>query len=92
MPESECSAFFPRENTFFFYFLLLEFELKAYTLSHSISSFFVMAFSQDSISQTVCQGWLRAEILPISPPERHGHPVKLSLSPFPFYQMIIYVG
>jgi hypothetical protein len=43
--------------TCFFFFSVLGFELKAYTLSHSTSPFFVcvMGFFQDRVSQTICQ-------------------------------------
>jgi hypothetical protein len=46
-----------RQNSKFFFFSVLGFELKAYTLSHSTSPFFVcvMGFFQDRVSQTICQ-------------------------------------
>jgi hypothetical protein len=44
----------------------LEFELRAYTLSHSTSSFFVMVIFQDRVSRTICLGWLSTTILLIS--------------------------
>jgi hypothetical protein len=47
---------------------VLEFELRAYTLSHSTSPFFDRLF-QDRVSQIVCPGWLQTMIFQISPPE-----------------------
>jgi hypothetical protein len=46
-----CSSFF-----LFLFFVVLEFELGAYMLSHSTSSFFVMDFFQDRVLQTICSG------------------------------------
>jgi hypothetical protein len=44
---------------FFFFFAILGFELGAYTLSHSASLIFVMAFFfRNRVSQTICLGWL----------------------------------
>jgi hypothetical protein len=40
-------------------------ELKAYTLSHSTSPFYVSYF-QDKFSQTISPGWLQIAILLIS--------------------------
>jgi hypothetical protein len=45
---------------FFFFFAVLVFKLRAYTLSHSISPF------QDRVSGTICPGWLQTAILLIS--------------------------
>jgi hypothetical protein len=39
---------------------------RAYTLSHSTSSFFVMGFFQDRVLRTICPGWLLTTILLIS--------------------------
>jgi hypothetical protein len=41
-----------------FFFVVLGFELRAYTLSHSISPFFVKGFFQDRVSRAICLGWL----------------------------------
>jgi hypothetical protein len=39
--------------------VVLRLELRAYTLSYSISPFiFVMGFFQARVSQTICLGWL----------------------------------
>jgi hypothetical protein len=57
---------------FFFFFLsVLLFELRANTLSHSTSPFFVMGFFcggifWDRVLQTICLGWLWTVILQIS--------------------------
>jgi hypothetical protein len=37
-------------------FAVLGFEPRAYTLNHSASSFFVMGFVQDRVSQSICLG------------------------------------
>jgi hypothetical protein len=42
--------------TFFFFFVVLGFELGAYILNHSISSFFVIGFFE-IVSQTICPGF-----------------------------------
>jgi hypothetical protein len=52
-------------SAFFFFFFSLGFELRAYTLSHSTSPFFVIFFL-DRVSQTICPGWLQTTILLIS--------------------------
>jgi hypothetical protein len=49
-----------------FFFSVLGFELKAYTLSHSISPFFCDCFFLDRVSKTICPSWLRTAILLIS--------------------------
>jgi hypothetical protein len=52
---------------FFFFFAVLRLELRAYTLSYSISPFiFVMGFFQARVSQTICLGWLWTSIPLIS--------------------------
>jgi hypothetical protein len=48
----------------FFFGGVLGFELRAYTLSHSISPFFF--FNRDRVSWTICSGWLQTSILLIS--------------------------
>jgi hypothetical protein len=50
---------------FFCFFAVLGFELRAYTLSHSISPFLWRVF-QDRVSQIICLGWLWTTILLIS--------------------------
>jgi hypothetical protein len=51
----------------FFFFLVLGFELRAYTLSHSTTVlFFCVGFFQDRFLRTVCLGWLQIAILLIS--------------------------
>jgi hypothetical protein len=63
----------PFYYAFFLFFLSfsliggLGFELKAYTLSHSTSPFFVMDFFQNRVSPTICLGWPRTTILSLSP-------------------------
>jgi hypothetical protein len=47
------------------FFSVLELELRAFTLSHSISPFLWRVF-QDRVLQTVCLGWFRTTILHIS--------------------------
>jgi hypothetical protein len=49
----------------FFVCVVLGFELRTYTLSHSTSSF-LWFFFQDRVSWTICPGWLRTMILLIS--------------------------
>jgi hypothetical protein len=39
-------------------FSVLGFELKAFTLSHSTSPFFVMVFYEIGARGTICLGWL----------------------------------
>jgi hypothetical protein len=46
--------------------VVLGFELRAYTLSHTTSPFYVMGFFQNRVSQTIFQGWLQTTILLIS--------------------------
>jgi hypothetical protein len=46
---------------FFFFFAVLEFDLRAFTLDHSTSPFFVKG-----THELFAQGWLRTPILPIS--------------------------
>jgi hypothetical protein len=48
-----------------FVFFVPGLELRAYTLSHSTSPFYVKYF-WDRVSQTICPGWLQAAILLIS--------------------------
>jgi hypothetical protein len=43
---------------FFFFFEVLGFELRAYTLSHYHQPIFVMGFFQGRVSQAICLGWL----------------------------------
>jgi hypothetical protein len=50
---------------FFFFFSVPGLELRAYTLSHSTSSFCVRYF-WDRVLITICPGWLRAVIFLIS--------------------------
>jgi hypothetical protein len=50
----------------FFFSEVLGFELRAYTLSHSISPIFVMDFFQDGVLRTTCQGWRPTLIFLIS--------------------------
>jgi hypothetical protein len=45
--------------------LILGFELRADTLSHSTNPF-LLWFFWDRVSWTICPGWLRIEIFPIS--------------------------
>jgi hypothetical protein len=52
-------------NTTDFFFLVLELELRAFTLSHSTSPFCDWFF-QDRILWTICTGWFWTGILPIS--------------------------
>jgi hypothetical protein len=49
-----------------FIFVVLGFELWAYTLRHSTSPFFVKGVFQDRVSQTICLCWLQTVILLIS--------------------------
>jgi hypothetical protein len=49
----------------FFFFAVLAFEPRAYTLSHSASPF-CTGYFQDRVSQTICPGWLWTKILLIS--------------------------
>jgi hypothetical protein len=46
--------------------VVLGFELRAYTLSHSIRTFFVMGFFEIESHKLFPQGWLRTSILLIS--------------------------
>jgi hypothetical protein len=43
--------YFVSETGLYYYFAVLRFELKAYTLSQSTSPFLVMSFSQDRVWQ-----------------------------------------
>jgi hypothetical protein len=52
--------------TLIFFFVVLELELRAYTLSHSTSSSFYDGFFLDRVPRTICLGWLRTAILLIS--------------------------
>jgi hypothetical protein len=54
---------FPLAFNFFFFFVMLQLELRAYNLSHSTIPFFVKGL--DRVSQT-CPGWLQIVILLIS--------------------------
>jgi hypothetical protein len=63
--------------------VVLGLELRAYTLSHSTSPFFVCYF-QDRVSQTICPGWLRTTVLLIAASQvariigvSHWHPALL---------------
>jgi hypothetical protein len=49
-----------------FSFVALGFELRAYALSHSTSSFFCDGFFLDRVFWTICQGWLWTWILLLS--------------------------
>jgi hypothetical protein len=49
----------------FFFFLVLGFELRVYTLSHSTGPF-CGGFFQDRVSRTICPSWLQIAILLIS--------------------------
>jgi hypothetical protein len=53
------------ERTYFF-FSVLGFELRAYSLSHSTSTLCDGFFKQGRVSGTICLGWLRTSILLIS--------------------------
>jgi hypothetical protein len=44
---------------YFFFFVVLGLEFRAFTLSHSTSPTFCDRVCQDSISQTICLGWLQ---------------------------------
>jgi hypothetical protein len=50
----------------FFFFVVLELELRTSTLRHSTSPFFVMGFFQDRVLWTICSGWLWNIILLVS--------------------------
>jgi hypothetical protein len=55
------------DATFFFFFVVTGLELRAYTLSHSTSPFYVcVRYFQDRVSRTICSGWLWTLILLIS--------------------------
>jgi hypothetical protein len=58
--EGEVSLFYYLFIYLFIYlFAVVGFELRAYTLSHSTSPFFVVGcFFQDRVSWTTCQSWL----------------------------------
>jgi hypothetical protein len=47
----------------FFFLLIPGLELRAYTLNHSTSPFFVNDFFQDGVWQTICLGWIQTAIL-----------------------------
>jgi hypothetical protein len=49
----------------FFFFAVLEFDLRGYTLSQSTSPIFVKGF-QDRVSRTICPGWLQTAIFLLS--------------------------
>jgi hypothetical protein len=51
---------------FFFFFVVLGLELRAYTLSCFTSPIFVMGFFEIRVSKTICLGCLRTVILLIS--------------------------
>jgi hypothetical protein len=53
-------------TVFFFFFPVLGIELRAYTLSHSTSPFFVMGFFKIRIWELFCRGWPQAMILLVS--------------------------
>jgi hypothetical protein len=48
------------------FFVVLGFELRAYTLSHSTTQFFVKSFFKIGSHRTICPGWLQTMILLIS--------------------------
>jgi hypothetical protein len=48
------------------FFVVLEFELRAYNLSHSTSPFFCEGFFRDRVMQSICPSSLRTAILLIS--------------------------
>jgi hypothetical protein len=50
---------------FCFFFAVLEFDLRGYTLSQSTSPIFVKGF-QDRVSRTICPGWLQTAIFLLS--------------------------
>jgi hypothetical protein len=47
-----------KQKSLQFFFVVLGFELTAYTLSHSTSPFFVMGVFEIGCSRTFCPGWL----------------------------------
>jgi hypothetical protein len=57
-----------KDNYFKWFFLcvVLGFELRAYTLSHSHQLYFCNVFFQHRVSRTICLGWLQIWILLIS--------------------------
>jgi hypothetical protein len=48
-----------------FFFIVLEFELRVYTLSH-FATLFCVGFFQDRVSGIICPSWIRTKILLIS--------------------------
>jgi hypothetical protein len=52
--------------SFFFFFAVLGFELRAYTLSHSTSPFFVLDIFKIGSCGIICLGWLQTSILLIA--------------------------
>jgi hypothetical protein len=49
----------PQVNSFFFFFPVLGFELRAYTSPWATPpALFCVGFFQDKVSQTICSGWL----------------------------------
>jgi hypothetical protein len=64
---SYLSSFLLSFFSFFFFFAILGFELRAYTLSHSTSPFLVMGFFQiGSLNYLPGLGWLQTAIILIS--------------------------
>jgi hypothetical protein len=53
----------------YLFFAVLGLELRAYTLSHSTSLFFVMGFFEIGSHITICPDWLQTVVLLISAPE-----------------------
>jgi hypothetical protein len=54
-------------SLFFFFLMVLGFELRAYSLSHSTSPFVVMGFFfQDRVLRIICLGWLPTVIFLMS--------------------------
>jgi hypothetical protein len=56
--DCEFKASLGKILSFFFFFVVLRFELRAYTLSHSHQPLFGEEFFRDRFSQTICPGWL----------------------------------
>jgi hypothetical protein len=48
---------------FFSFFAILGFELRAFTLSHSTSPFFVMNFFEIGSQELFARGWLQTMVL-----------------------------
>jgi hypothetical protein len=69
------------EPVFFFFFMALGFELRAYTLSHSTSLLLWRVF-WNRISWTIYLGWLRTTILLSLPSEQPGLQVWATSAPW----------